>query len=174
MQITQRRLVISSLAISLLTLICACKRNTKLVVEPISEEYNHDFLTGESLDTNFFNTQDVMQYYEVSKYEGLSDKQLLTQLNNFATATYTLRELDRLQQLNLLFYKKSIFINYNDHLYESARDNEFRRLEEYSNNLLATITFERMKENPKRMLFNTVIYDKNKIQIDVTDTIILR
>lgn len=170
----KRSLVISWFAISLLTLIGACSRNTKLVVEPINEELNHNFLTGERMDTNYFSTRDVMQYYQVSKYRGLPDHQILKQLDSFAIATYSSKKLDQLQKLSLLFYKKQMLVNYNDHLYESARDNDNRRLEGYADQLLAAIIFERIKENPKRMSYYRLLYDKNKLLIKAGDTILVK
>lgn len=169
-----QRSVISWLAISLLTLSYGCNRSDKLVVQPISEDFNHEYLTG-GLDTNFFNTHDVMQYYEVSKYGGLPNDQILTQLDSFATATFPARKLDQIQTLTLLFYKKKLFTDYRDHLYESAMDNENRRLEGYTDDLVAAIIFERLKENPKYISFNRLIYNENnKLQIDATDTILVR
>jgi len=161
------------MAISLLTLSYGCDRNTKLVVQPISDEFNHEYLTG-GLDTNYFNTRDVMQYYQVSKYDGLPGNQILTQLDSFANATFPAKKLDHLQTLTLLFYRKKMFIDYSDHLYESARDNDNRRLEGYSDKLLAAITFERLKEDPKRMSFHSVLYNKGKLEIKATDTILVR
>jgi hypothetical protein len=159
--------------ISLLTLIYSCRQNNELVVQPISEEFNNEFLTGK-LDKHYFSTRDVMQYYQVSNFSGLPDQQIFAKLDSFALSTFPLAKLNHLQMLTLLFYEKKMFIDYRDHLYESAQDNDTRRLEGYSDELLATITFERLKEDPKRMSFHRVLYNKDKLRIKATDTILVR
>ena len=159
-------------AFSLLTLTNSCTQQNDLVVQPISEEFNHEYLTG-GLDTNFFNTIDVTQYYQVSNYGNLTDKQILTKLDSFAIASFPPGKSPDIQELTLLFYKKKLFVDYEDHLYESARENENRHLEGYSDELLAIITFESVKENPKKISFDRIIYNSLG-HITANDTILVQ
>ncbi|RZL20474.1 MAG: hypothetical protein EOO89_00100 [Pedobacter sp.] len=167
-----KRIVQISVVFSLLTLIYSCNQQNDLVVQPISEEFNHEYLTG-GLDKNFFNTIDVTQYYQVSNYRNLTDKQILTKLDSFAMASFPPVKFPDIQELTLLFYKKKLFVDYKDHLYESAREDENRHLEGYSDELLAIVTFERIKENPKKISFDRIVY--NGIHhITANDTILVQ
>ncbi|MFD1256935.1 hypothetical protein ACFQ3S_09015 [Mucilaginibacter terrae] len=142
-----------------------------MVVEPISKEFNDEYLTGKGLDTNFFNPTDVMQYYQVSNYGGLTADQIFARLHDFSIASYPPRKLTHIQQLTILFYKQKLFVDYRDHLYESARDNDTRRLSDYHDDLLASISFERLKDDPRKMSLQKILYNKGKFQKEMNDTI---
>ena len=167
----KRRTIKIYLAISLLIACYSCTHQKEIAIEPISEEFNNEYLTGKDLDTNFFNTTDVMQYYQVTNYGGLTADQILGNLRDFAMASYPPSKLTHVQTLTLLFYKKKWFVDYRDHLYESARDNDTRRLYDYGDELLASITFERLKDDPRKMSLQKIVYDKDKLEKEVVDTI---
>ncbi|MHA4896280.1 hypothetical protein ACXZ1K_16120 [Pedobacter sp. PWIIR3] len=167
-----KKLTQISVVFSLLIVMYSCRQQIDLAIEPINEEFNHKYLNG-GLDTNFFNTIDVTQYYQVANYGDLTDKQILTELDSFAMASFPAGKFPDIQELTLLFYKKKMFVDYNDHLYESARENENRRLEGHSDNLLAAITFKRVKENPKKMSFHSIVYN-DKDHITENDTILVQ
>ncbi|MGY3213126.1 hypothetical protein [Mucilaginibacter sp. HD30] len=167
----QKRLTYISLAILLLFLYSSCNRQKEMVIEPISEEFNKEYITGKGLDTNFFNNTDVMQYYQVTNYGGLNADQILANLHDFSIASYPPSKLTHIQTLTLLFYEKKLFVDYRDHLYESARDNDTRRLYDYGDELLASITFERLKDDPRKMSLQKIVYDKDKLKKEVVDTI---
>ncbi|WP_457126714.1 hypothetical protein [Mucilaginibacter sp. HD30] len=167
----QKRTLKICLAITLLILLHSCDQPKKMVIEPISEEFNKEYLTGKGLDTNFFNNTDVMQYYQVSNYGGLTADQILGNLNEFSIASYPPSKLADIQTLTLLFYEKKLFVDYRDHLYESARDNDTRRLYDYGDELLASITFERLKDDPRKMSLQKIVYDKDKLKKEVVDTV---
>lgn len=169
--IMQRRTVKICLAISLLILFFGCNRQKEMVVEPISKEFNDNYLSGKGLDTNFFNNTDVMQYYQVANSGGLTADQILARLHDFSMASYPPSKLTHVQTLTLLFYKKKWFVDYGDHLYESARDNDTRRLYDYGDELLASISFERLKNDPRKMSLQKIVYDKDKFKEEVVDTI---
>lgn len=141
------------------------------MVQPISEEFNNEYLTGKGLDTNYFSTSDVVQYYHVSNFDGLQANQLLANLHAFSIASFPPGKLAHIKKLSLLFYKKKLFVNYNDHLYESARDNDSRRLLGYNDELLACISFERIKDASQKMSLKQILYCKGKLQNKVIDTI---
>ncbi|MGY4385183.1 hypothetical protein ACVW0P_002268 [Mucilaginibacter sp. UYNi724] len=161
-------------AIALLSLIYSCNPKAGLVIQPIDEEFNHEYITGKGLNTKFFSTNDVMQYYQISNYDDLADNELLTKLDSFATSSFSTRSIDHIQNLTYLFYEKKMFVNYRDHLYESAREEENRHLIDYNDELLATIIFERIKEDPKKMSVRKLLYTKNGLKLKTTDTIIVR
>ena len=167
----KRRTIKTYLAISLLIACYSCTHQKEITIEPISEEFNNEYLTGKGLDTNFFNNTDVMQYYQVTNYGGLTADQILGNLHDFSIASYPPSKLTHVQTLTLLFYKKKLFVDYRDHLYESARDNDTRRLYDYGNELLASITFERLKDDPRKMSLQKIVYDKDKLEKEVVDTI---
>lgn len=139
-------------AASFITLYCSCSKNGELSVEPISQEYNEQFLTGKGLDTRFFSTKDVVQYYQVSDFNSSSPSIVLAKLGAFADVRYRARLRNNIKNLNVLFYQKKWFAGYSKHLYESARDNENRALEGYSDDLVAWITYEKLKGDDKKLV----------------------
>lgn len=158
-------------AITLLISSYSCVQQKGMVIQSISKEFNDEYLTGKGLDTNYFSTGDVIQYYQVSNYNGLTADQILGTLHAFSIANYPPGKLVHIQQLTILFYKKKLFVDYGDHLYESARDNDTRRLYDYGDDLLASISFEQIKDDPRKISLKKIIYDKGKFQKMVMDTI---
>jgi hypothetical protein len=132
-------------AASLVTLYCSCTKNNELSIEPISQEYNDRFVTGEGLDARYFSTKDVVQYYKVSGINNFTPQIVLVKLGAFTDAHYKANIRDNVQNLNVLFYREKWFAGYDKHLYESARDNENRTLEGHSDDMVAWITYERLK-----------------------------
>ncbi len=169
----QKRTVKICLAISLLILFYSCNRQKEMVVEPISKEFNDEYLTGKGLDTYFFNNTDVMQYYQMANSGGLTADQIIARLHDFSMASYPPSKLTHIKTLCLLFYKKKLFVDYRDHLYESARDNDTRRLYDYGDELLASVSFERIKNDPKKMSLKKILYEEGKFKKDVIDTILV-
>jgi hypothetical protein len=167
----QKRRITICLAISLLISSYGCNQQKELVVQPISEEFNDEYLTGKGLDTNYFSTSDVMQYYQVSDYGSLTAEQTLARLHDFTMARFPLAKLAHIHKLTLLFYKKKMFVDYSDHLYESARENDTRRLVGYEDELLASISFERVKADSKKISFKQILYNRSRLQLKSIDTI---
>jgi hypothetical protein len=150
----------------------SCNRHAALTIEPISKEFNERFLTGEMLDSSYFSTKDVMQYYQVSNFGALSPENLLAKLSWFTSSRYDLKKMDTVNNLTLFFYRKRMFVDYSDHLYESARDNENRTLEGYSNDLIAYITYERLKTDRRRVKVHKYLFTTNDYKpLGQTDTI---
>ena len=166
-----RKTITICLAVALLILFYSCNHQKEIAIEPINEEFNTEYLTGKGLDTNYFNTTDVMQYYQVSNFSSLNADQILARLHDFSMANYPPGKITDIQTLSLLFYKKKLLVDYRDHLYESARDNDTRRLYDYSDELLASVSFERIKNDPRKMSLKKIIYEKGKFKKEVVDTI---
>ena len=135
-----------------------CTGNAVLVIEPISRESNESFLTGKGLDTNYFSTKDVVQYYQVSGYKNGSSAQLLLKLQAFVMEHYHVKNMKDIQQLEILFYRKKMLSNYSDIVYESARENEMRTLTDHNDDLVASIDFERLTNDPKVVIRRAIIY----------------
>jgi hypothetical protein len=145
--------------------------NNSLTIEPISKEMNDDFLTGEGLDTSYFNTYDVMQYYQISHYSTLSATELQGKLNKFVQNRYQLKKNDKLNNLTILFYKKKLFGDYEDIVFESARDNENRTLIGYEDNLIARTEFTRLKNENAKAAYWQLLYIKDSKPLSKIDTI---
>lgn len=134
-------------AASFITLYCSCTKKTEPSIEPISQEYNDRFITGEGLDTRYFSTKNVVQYYQMSGFDDFTPNTMLDKLGAFTDARYKANIRDSVEELNVLFYRERWFAGYDKHLYESARDNENRTLEGHSDDLVAWITYKRLKSN---------------------------
>lgn len=154
--------------------ILSCNRHSALTIEPISKEFNERFLTGEMMDRSYFSSKDVVQYYQVSNLGALSPKNLLAKLSGFTSSRYDLKKMDTVNNLTVLFYRKRMFVDYSDHLYESARDNDNRTLEGYSNDLMAYITYERLKTDRSKVKVHKYLFSTDDHKpVGQTDTITL-
>jgi hypothetical protein len=141
------------LSILCITVYYGCSNREELSVEPVSKEYNDQFLTGKGLDARFFSTKDVVQYYQVSRFNTLPPKVVLAKLNAFVNARYETSMRDSVSTLNVLFYKKRWFADYDKLVYEAARENENRSLDGHSDDLVAWITYQKVKgDNDKLIL----------------------
>jgi hypothetical protein len=145
---------------ALIMLSCSCSYQKTLLIEPISQEFNEKFITLQGLDTSMFSKNDVVQYYQVSDYRGLPGDTLLARLNAFTNVHYKFNntDLDSVNALNIFFYKKRLFVDYSKNLYTSARDNENKTLEGYSDDLLAWISYQRLKENRQKIIYNRYLF----------------
>ena len=130
----------------------SCKNDAALIIEPISKVYNTKFLTGTGLDRRIFSTTDVVQYYQIDNYDSLSDKILLDTISKFVNMHYPLIGTDSIKRMTIFFYRKRFFVDYNDNLYESARDNENRTLEGYADDLIARVDCKKYDPNKGHIL----------------------
>lgn len=161
---------------ALIILLCSCSNNKILLIEPISQEYNQRFITLQGLDTSMFSNKDVVQYYQISDYKSLPGDTILAKLGAFANIHYKLNntDLDSVNALNIFFYKKRLFVDYSKNLYTSARDNENRTLEGYSDDLLAWISYQRLKENRQKIICNMYLFASKEYQLlELRDTLSL-
>jgi hypothetical protein len=160
------RIVLIALFVAILS---SC--NNSLTIEPISKEMNDNFITGKRLNTNYFSTQDVMQYYQISHYSALSAAELQGKLHKFVQAKYRLKKNDTLNNLTILFYEKKLFGDYEDIVFESARDNENRTLIGYEDNLIARTEFTRLKNENGKAAYWQLLYIKDSKPLSKIDTI---
>jgi hypothetical protein len=149
---------------------CSCIYNDDLLVEPISKEYNERFLTLQGLDESMFSKEDVVQYYQVSNLRALSRDTVLARLAVFANIHYNFSEMDSVNTLDIYFYRKRLFVDYSKNVYVSARDNEYRTLEDYSDDLIAWISYQRSKENRQKIMRSNYLYaDKDHPSLELRD-----
>lgn len=153
-----------------------CDNNAELSIKPISQEYNEQFLTGKGLDPRYFSTNDVVQYYQVSDFDNLSPSNMLTKLGAFVDVRYRASMKDSVKNLNVLFYRQKWLAGYSKHLYESARDNETRTLEGYSDDLVAWVTYERLKGDDKKLIRTRSYFfsAKGLKPLEQRDTVVLK
>lgn len=154
----------------LLFVIFSCS-NDKLKIEPISSQLNMELSTGKNLDPNFFSTNSIFQYYQVSNYNNLSNNNLLIELESFVKNKYPNQEIEKHDNISILFYKKRILMNYDvNTIYESARDNEMGSIYGYENNLVSKILY--CKENSKKeKTFIRIMYNKHNVVLSKEDII---
>ena len=152
----------------------SCSNHKTLLIEPISHEYNERFITLQDLDTSMFSNNNVVQYYQVSDYTGLPGDTVLARLSAFTNVHYKFNntDLDSVYALNIFFYKKRLFVDYSKNLYTSARDNENKTLEGYSDDLLAWISYERVKENRHKIICNKYLFASKEYELlELRDTL---
>jgi hypothetical protein len=161
---------------ALIMLSCSCSNQKTLLIEPISQEYNERFITLQGLDTSMFSKNDVVQYYQVSDYSDLPGDTVLARLSAFTNVHYKFNntDLNSVNALNIFFYKKRLFVDYGKNLYTSARDNENKTLEGYSDDLLAWISYQRLKENKQKIIYNRYLFASKEYKaLELRDTLSL-
>jgi hypothetical protein len=159
---------------ALIMLFCSCSNHDNVLIEPISAEYNERFLTLQGLDQSMFSEKDVVQYYQVSNFKGLSRDTVLARLGAFASIHYKFNKMDSVNTLDIFFYRKRLFVDYSKNLYVSARDNDNRTLEGYSDDLLAWISYERLKSNRLKIIRSMYLHsDKEHRLLELRDTLSL-
>ena len=120
--------------------------NKNLSIEPIDKRFN------DAEEWQF-------QYYQISNYKNLSDKDLLNKLEYFVKNKYPLKKYAD-KELHIYFYKKSIFANYKKCLDEMTVENvEFGGIDEYRGNLIAAFFYWKIDDNKKS--YTGVIYDND-------------
>ncbi len=147
--------------IIIILLCCQCVvscKNKNMEIEPIIKEFNDSAKYG-------------IQYFEISDYKNLSAEELVTKLEDFEKMINKSRKYKIYTNFQVLFYKKSLFANYKNHIYETAEENEFGGIEGYNDNIISKIYY--YKEDPKsdNYLYTRIIYNKDKIILEKKDTI---
>lgn len=156
--------------IALLTGCYGCNSASPPVIEPIDAELNSRLITGKNLEPGLFSTTDVVQYYEID-HANKSAKQLATYLQEFANNKYPLAGLARRNSFTVYFYQKKLFVNYDSHLYEYARDNENGKIDGHNNDLKAMLNYYKFSARPNELVRHTSVYNKGVNQLTVIDTL---
>ena len=154
--------------IALLLCLYSCAKSD-MVIKPVDAEMNKKFLTGEGLDLRLFSTKDVFQYYKIDGNTGIAEKELAEKLNTYIRKKYFTANTKLPETLTILFYRENSFSNYGDGIYTAARDNESGMIDDEDDNLIARSRITHIAENTLQRY--TVIYDKDKILSEATDTI---
>ncbi len=163
-----------SLSLFVAAWLSGCHPKEELMITPISEEFNHQYLSGQGLNSRYFSKDDVMQYYQVSNEDAFRESRLLEKLNAFVKARYRLSRGSSMNSLTILFYKKRQWINYADGLVESARVEEDRSINGHQDDLLARIVYTRLKADADKAAHWLLLYTRKGKPISLRDTVSLR
>lgn len=142
-----------------------------MTIEPIDKELNGRLLTGKNLDARLFSTRDLLQYYEVSDYKGFKPEDIQKKIDSFINAKYKSSDLSQANQITFLFYKKDIFTDYREYVYEAARDTEAGFLSEYPDRLVSQLEFLKIKGDALKILRRRTVYQKEEILLSKEDTV---
>lgn len=132
--------------------------NQKLEIKPIDKELNDKAEYG-------------IQYFEISNYNNFSNEELMNELENFEKNSNKKRDLKSYTMFQVLFYKKSIFANYEKYVYETARDNEFGGIKGFEDNLIAKIYYYKGNLKKDKYDYKRILYNNNSIVFEKKDTI---
>jgi len=168
------RVPLSFLKLISLTLIAccySCNNTSPPVIEPINAELNSSLITGKDLAPGLFSTKNIMQYYQIDNTGGKTPEQLITFLQEFANEKYPVAGLARRDMVLIYFYRKRLFVNYDSHLYEYARDNETGAIDGHHDDLKALVAYYKHSERPNEFERHTTVYNKGEEQKTVIDTL---
>ena len=148
-----------------------CTNNNTMIIAPIDKEFNEQLLTGKGLDSIFFSTKELLQYYQISNFSHLSQNDFQLKLDEFVSKNY---KINNFSDFTILFYKKESFVNYSDYVYEAARDNQNGSIEEYKSNLVAKIVLVKQKGDQEKTDRHMTHYDRGVVVFDKIDRISLQ
>lgn len=148
----------------------SCSNNI-VAIEPINTELNQQLLTGNGLDPNLFSRKEITQYYQIDNYEQLTSAKLEGELNEYVSGNYTLKQIATFRQVNIIFYQKKLFKNYNNHLYTLVQDSDSGFISNYKNDLVGVVSFEKLKGKRGKLLRKTRIIQNSENTFQRTDTI---
>jgi len=157
-------------AIVLLLCLYGCSKGN-VVIKPVDAAMNKKFLTGEGLDPRLFSTKDVFQYYKIEDYNDVPEEEIISKVNSFVEKKYHPENTELPETVTLLFYRENSFSNYGDGIYIAARDNEMGMIDDEDDNLIARSRITHVAGNKLKRY--SVVYDKDKILSEFTDTIII-
>lgn len=149
----------------------SCSSPATLQISPVDEELNHTLLTGAGLDTRLFSVRQPMQYYEVTNLNTGSPRAGQAALDSFVRHQYTRAEVARLQQLAVLFYHPTRFVNYRTEAYEAARDSDTGFLAEHHDALVAQLRLAKIPGPGQQWRRHWVLYHEQAVALTTTDTV---
>jgi hypothetical protein len=159
--------------IALLFILQSCTQQ-KFSITPINAEANKDLLNVKGLDTRLFSTKDIFQYYEIDGYKNIPKEDLLDKIQEFAVERHPVKGSESWETLNVFFYRESIFSNYNNKVYEAARESESGRILDSNDDIVAVFHLSRLKAKPRQYLRSVLIYDDGDILMEKTDSILVK
>ena len=159
------------LFMALAALMKSCTSPATLQVTPVDAELNHTLLTGDGLDGRLFSVSQPLQYYEVSHLNSLSPRAGRAALDRYIRHQYRRADLARLQQLSVLFYRPTRFVNYRTEAYEAARDSDTGFLAVHRDALAAQLRLARVPGPGQQWQRHWVLYHEQAIVLATTDTV---
>ncbi|MDR7212197.1 hypothetical protein [Flavobacterium piscis] len=115
-----------------------------------------------------------IQYFEISNYENLSNDELINKLEDFEKNYNLNRKLEAYSMFQVLFYKKTMFANYQKYAYETARDNEFGGIEGFEDNLVSKIYYYREDSNKNQLRYTRILYKNDSIILEKKNMISIK
>ena len=159
------------MAIVLMACCYGCSSNSNPIIEPVDAELNSRLLTGKDLEPGLFSHTDVVQYYQIDNANGKPAKNLIAYLQQFADAKYPVAGLARRNMFTIYFYQKKLFVNYDSHLYEYARDNENGAIDGHHDDLKAMLNYYKYPALPHKLVRHATVYKKGEPLLTVIDTL---
>ena len=143
--------------------------DTKFKIDAVDKELNTSLMTLKGLDSRLFSTKEKLQYFEISGFSDLKPSDLKLKLTEFITKNYNLNEISKADEFTFMFYKKSLFVDYREYVYEAARDTERGTIEEYKDNLIAQVWFTNSTD--RKSIRHVALYNKDIQLLNEADTI---
>ena len=162
--------ILSQLLLSALMMSLYGCHGKPAIIKPIDEEFNKRLMSLTGMNANLMGTKLKFQYFEISGIEKMDAKAVKLFVDQYLEKKYPAKLITRYDQLTFLFYKPSLFSNYSDKLYISARDEEEGRIQGEQGNLVITVSMERLKTNRWEHRFTSY---SDKPVVDIADTILI-
>lgn len=142
----------------LVTMLLSCQRQPNLLIESISKESNEAFLTGKNLDPRLYSTKIAFQYYQIKGYTHLPAKDIAFKLDSFVKLRYPLKENRHRKSLTIWFYRKQLYSDYDDVVYESARESENGSLIGHPEDIVALLELEFQANGERTLIKHICVY----------------
>jgi hypothetical protein len=140
-----------------------------LEITTIDAESNR-YLLSPHVDSRLYSRREPMQYFLIAGFDAVSAPQAQSAIDAFVRNTYRPDEVAHVEELNILFYRKSWFDRYGDDIYEAARS-EFGYLPDRRDKLAAQVRLERISDRRNEWLRHRLQYSGEQERFTKSDTI---
>lgn len=164
----------ATLLILLIVGLYSCSGDVSVQIEPIDQELNERLLDGKGLDSRLYSRKDLLQYFEVSGSSNADPKATQQKIDQFISINYNTKRVMKADQITFLFYRHSIFTNYGNYVYETARETENGLLPGLNDNLLSRVQFFRIQGNDNYILRKRIVYNQNKMVLFREDSVAVK
>jgi hypothetical protein len=97
-----------------------CKMNNDMIILPIDEEFNEQWITGKGLDSNLFSRKEVVQYYTIKGYDYTLTNEFKSKIEKFILEKYNYNEVIK-KKLHFYFIRK-IFLQIINKIYMNRQE----------------------------------------------------
>lgn len=158
------------LSVLVVVSLCACAKRDGIVIEPIDEELNRQLITGERLNVNLFSSRNIVQYYQISNSDTDKSQELRAAIDEMIQRNYSPTMISSFETMIIHIYRKGIFDNYEDEVYQAARDNEFGSLDNRNGDKIGLVYFRTIN---RKLVREVILYHKDSILHAATDTVLI-